>query len=432
MHIKSMAVMIGLAWVVARVGGLAATAQFIPLGILPGDTSSKAYGVSADGSVVVGASSRGLAHAFRWTRAQGMQALPTEPGHDDTTANAASADGTVIVGESVGDDGNLYAIHWTADGPIQFFSGLSEPSLNAATGVSADGTVAVGASYSLSGAQEAVIWTGDSAQGIGDLTGGDIYSQAWAITADGSVVVGTGTSALGNEAVRWTALGGLQGLGFDGVPRGVSADGSVLAGVRWYQTPAQSGEAFRWTKDDGRVGLGTLDGARTSAAFAIDATGDVIVGEAGILGPTPRAFIWTRANGMRELQSRLNSLGATNLNGWTLQRATGISSNGTHIVGYGRNPRGRTEAWLAVLPESGTSMLFAPGWVGGRFLIRVKGEPGLRYVIDASSDLIHWGPIWTNVAPSGDGIFEVLDDEIGGTGESDQRLRRFYRARTAP
>ena len=40
-----------------------------------------------------------------------------------------------------------------------------------------------------------------------------------------------------------------------------------------------------------------------------------------------------------------------NLTGWTLDRTTGISSDGTTLVGFGTNPSGFTEAWIAVIPR---------------------------------------------------------------------------------
>ena len=49
--------------------------------------------------------------------------------------------------------------------------------------------------------------------GIGDLPGSTFESRARAVSADGLVVVGGGRSASGREAFRWTASGGMVGLG---------------------------------------------------------------------------------------------------------------------------------------------------------------------------------------------------------------------------
>jgi probable HAF family extracellular repeat protein len=79
------------------------------LGTLGGDWS-EAYGVSADGSVVVGraANAAGDWHAFRWTASSGMQDLGTL-GALVSCAYGVSADGSVVVGESLN-----RAFRWTA------------------------------------------------------------------------------------------------------------------------------------------------------------------------------------------------------------------------------------------------------------------------------------------------------------------------------
>ena len=79
---------------------------FIPLGDLSGGLyESKAYDVSADGSVVVGrsrSSGIGLAdgyEAFRWSLDGGMIGLGP-PGGQFSQATSVSADGSVIVGKA--------------------------------------------------------------------------------------------------------------------------------------------------------------------------------------------------------------------------------------------------------------------------------------------------------------------------------------------
>jgi hypothetical protein len=51
---------------------------------------------------------------------------------------------------------------------------------------------------------------------------------------------------------------------------------------------------------------------------------------------------------MRDLQQVLTGLGV-NLTGWTLEQATGISGDGQTIVGFGTDPSGLTEAWVATV-----------------------------------------------------------------------------------
>jgi uncharacterized membrane protein len=68
----------------------------VSLGFVPGHASSKAHGVSADGSVVVGRSGE----AFRWTAVGGMVSLGplTRGGVADV-----SADGSTVVGDRARD-----------------------------------------------------------------------------------------------------------------------------------------------------------------------------------------------------------------------------------------------------------------------------------------------------------------------------------------
>jgi probable HAF family extracellular repeat protein len=91
--------------------------------------------------------------------------------------------------------------------------------------------------------------------------GGD----AFGITPDGSVVVGYATFPDQSiQAFRWTAVGGLEGLGYLS-PRGVgydtaygvSADGTVIVGEA---ASPEGQQAFRWTRAAGMVGLGDLPG----------------------------------------------------------------------------------------------------------------------------------------------------------------------------
>jgi len=76
-----------------------------------------------------------------------------------------------------------------------------------------------------------------SFRGVGDLPGGAIDSAALDVSADGSVVVGESESTSGTQAFRWTASGGISGLGFLSTAnpyssaRGVSANGGVVAGT---------------------------------------------------------------------------------------------------------------------------------------------------------------------------------------------------------
>ncbi|HVH07999.1 MAG TPA: autotransporter domain-containing protein, partial [Myxococcota bacterium] len=98
-------------------------------------------------------------------------------------ANGVSADGTWVVGTS-----GSKAFRWSAS------TGLQEIGNGTANGVSDDGSVVVGGSDFGSGA-EAYRWTAGAGMApLGDLAGGTFASEAFAVSGDGSIVVGNGSS----------------------------------------------------------------------------------------------------------------------------------------------------------------------------------------------------------------------------------------------
>ncbi|MFN0198645.1 MAG: PEP-CTERM sorting domain-containing protein [Planctomycetaceae bacterium] len=338
--------LVGIVLVALGQSPLFAGLVFIPLGDLPGafgttDFYSIAYGVSNDGSTVVGTSASG-AHgyeAFRWTAGEGMVGL----GFGGTGMDA-SADGGVIVGHSGSE-----AFRWTS---------------------------------------------GTGKVGLGDLPGGTVWSSAAGVSADGTVIVGESVSDNGEEAFRWTEAGGMIGLGdlpngvFSSEAHGVSDDGNLVVGIG--TKGGNFFEGFKWTNDSGMVGIGVMPGGTETVAHAVNDAGDVVgAGKSGgaiSLSPPQaflnlgslgdfavggslftyandlsadadivvgygrlygdgEAFLWTSTFGMQPIRDLLIAHG-NDMTGWDLKEATAISSNGNYIVGYGTNPDGKTEAWL--------------------------------------------------------------------------------------
>jgi len=370
--------------------------MFMGLGDLPGGAfQSFPFGVSADGSVVVGYSNTGTGRnaAFRWTAESGMVSLGDLPGgRVDSKAFGVSADGSVVVGSSESTDSAASCNRFSCAEAFRWEdlngNGLVDPdeALNnhpefglgdlpgesfhsIASGVSADGSVVVGSSEGDLG-DEAFRWTAESGMAsLGDLGGGIFRSYARGTSADGSVVVGYGASGWGSEAFRWEDLNGnglvdpyerldnqcefdlgdLAGGAFRSFASGVSADGSVVVG----SSEADLGdEAFRWTAESGMRTLGELPGGIYFAgASDVSADGSIVVGTS-YSDEGAEAFIWDSANGIRELDEVLIGLGLEQaLTGWELEEARGISDDGLAIVGTGVNPDGDLEAWIAILPE---------------------------------------------------------------------------------
>jgi hypothetical protein len=102
------------------------------------------------------------------------------------------------------------------------------------------------------------------------------------------------------------------------------------------------------------VSIGHLPGRRLTHPGAVAADGLVIVGASFIDRRDPAtAFIWDATHGMRSLQSVLEMEYGLDLAGWTLENASGITPDGSVIVGWGKNLAGRQEAFraeLAALP----------------------------------------------------------------------------------
>jgi len=344
--------------------------SFQGLGRLPECQESRATAVSGDGSVVVGwcRQATSIQKAFAWTADGGMVRLAGIAAEHDY-ANAVSADGSVIVGRTTAWGGGSAACRWTRAGNAWWESGLSPmPANSNAYGISSDGRVIVGYGDDPShypAVTEAFRWEdGLGVAFLGDLPGGPVRSYGWGVSGNGAVVVGQSMSTAGDEAFRWTASQGMTGLG--DLPGGVftsdayaaSGDGRVVVGEG---SLTVGGEAFRWTSEAGMVGLGNLWAeGHHSSANAVSADGRIVVGWSTTqLGG--EAFLWDELNGMRNLRDVLVQDCGLNLTGWTLAEASGISADGMTVVGWGYDPSGNIEGWVATLPEPATLLLLALG-----------------------------------------------------------------------
>jgi uncharacterized membrane protein len=335
-------------------------AAFRGLGDLPGGVfSSQAYGISADGRVVVGQSG-GLSglEACRWVLPAGPVSFGPTIGNVGAVADAASDDGSVLVGsrQVSTQQFQFQAWRWTeATGLLPFGDLPGGPENSIATDVSSDGLIIVGQSSGPVGI-EAYRWTAATGmQSLGDLPGGPFASNALGISGDGTVIIGHGNSAAGIEGWRWTAatgmvaLGDLPGGAVESSAEGISRNGRFIVG---FGRVPEGLEAFRWTSETGLVPLGELPGGTfLSWAEVVSNDGQRIGGRSE--GPAGHeAFLWTPSLGMVPLEALLRLFGATGLDGWQLIEVTGITPDGRTLVGWGANPTGATEAFIATLPES--------------------------------------------------------------------------------
>ena len=263
--------------------------------------------------------------------------------------SALSGDGKVVVGKmevrlskyTCGPADYIQACRWTAAGGMVGLGYLPGGSRCYAYGVSFDGKVVVGYSDSASlekpvhkktggGSKdydldtlhdEAFRWTAQGGMvGLGCLPGGS-NSTAHAVSSNGKVIVGGGDSASGWQLFRWTAAGGMVGLGnSNAFATAVCSDGSMIVG--WCDTPSGR-QSFRWTAAGGFAGLGCLPGYSESYANAVSSDGSVVVGEC-YSASGKQAFRWTEATGM---------VGLGILPGYTESYGTAISGDGAIVVG---------------------------------------------------------------------------------------------------
>jgi len=260
-----------------------------------GQVSDEAWSASADGSIISGIAydNSGAGHqAFRWTAAGGMQGLGIYDADD------MSSDGSVVVGGGV----------WTQSGGIQPAMGTLGGCCTSAEGVSPEGSAITG----------------------------------WSVNSSGFL-----------HAFRWTAATGLQDLGVtdgtESVGEDASSNGAVVVGQA--RDKNDFWRAFAWTAGGGMKDIGTLGGPM-SVAYGVNDNGTVAVGTSLTTSSSAsnHAFRWTAKNGMQDIQSLLTKAGVSSVQGWILTTARRVSTDGTVIVGTGRDPSGQQEAWRAVLP----------------------------------------------------------------------------------
>lgn len=361
-------------------------AEFMGLGHLDGGgyrwSGSRAYDVSADGSVVVGQSNSDMdfpsltvsGEPFRWTVAGGMESLGSiSGGAFEGGANAVSADGSVIVGYDYSDP-RYHAFRWTArDGrQILRLPPDSPYESQSAYSVSADGGVIVGNSFIpyFDDEYAAFRWTAQTGTARIPHTGG---TSAGAVSADGEVVVGQIYPISLRYAAAWTEEGDWNQLRLkdpvmawivddgwtlleagasltESLASAASADGNVIVGIYDYTSVYPT--ALRWTASGDLDFLTDPDSDVFSHANDVSADGRVVVGTLGARlldsGAEDHAYLWDEANGVRLVADVLSAEGM-DLTEWELYTAKAVSADGTFIVGSGINPHGINEAWIANL-----------------------------------------------------------------------------------
>lgn len=229
------------------------------LGVLPGRPASWAYDVSDDGSAIAGYSGTlTTGRAYRWSGGVMTDlGLPSGKGWVSSKAWGISGDGAVVVGYANKSKANSEAAFRWAGGSMALLGTLRGGSYSEAIAADADGSVVVGFSASRNG-DRAFRWTGGTMSDLGTL-GGYPYSYARDVSGDGSIVVGyatdgsievvpaSGSNVTTGHAFLWSSATGmvdlnsyLPTLGIDLTDwelreaRGISPDGTTIVGWGWH------------------------------------------------------------------------------------------------------------------------------------------------------------------------------------------------------
>jgi uncharacterized membrane protein len=177
-------------------------------------------------------------------------------------------------------------------------------------------------------------WTPDTPKfpsgGFTFLGPGHFLNSEIGISSDGTTIITGRTGPDGNvNPALWTQADGWSDLGHPangcitdgqwGGGYGVNGDGSVAVGLAWYCPGA---EGFVWNRTDGMTSLSHPSNGASSRASAISADGRTIVGffehpKQGIRRPV----LW--------LAGKAQLFAGTDTPG----EATGVTSDGSHIVG---------------------------------------------------------------------------------------------------
>jgi uncharacterized membrane protein len=354
----------------------AAAQSFQGIGDLPGGAAeSRAHGVSHDGRTVVGASISAAGNQAAYWRDGTLHALTDIAGGAvEGYASGANFDGSIIVGTGKDATTNR-ALRWNgpAYAPVQLPQVTGFTGGAVALGISNDGKTICG-------------WSTDN-----QLTA---YTKVSGYRIDNGVLTGlpypvggsgsdSGTygspSASGNVLVGRVRTGGIvyRGCYWVGTTLNVppdlaggadysqiyaaSADGNVFVGVANSSAAPNyaAAEPCRW-ENDVPLGLGGVPGGTAVGnALSCNRDGSIVVGDTAAAAGM-RAFIWDAGSGMRELASVLSTDYGLNVTGWILTRATAITPDGSVIVGWGTNPLGETEGWIARLKCTTISEHCAP------------------------------------------------------------------------
>ncbi len=261
---------------------------------------------------------------------------------------------------------------WTGFGAIPGHGAQIDAETTGGWSISGDGNTVVGLGWTNIGTADAhaIRWT--QAEGIVDLGSNAVgrSSRANSVNYDGSVVAGWQDGA-GRQGAVW--VNGVQELIFqsDGVTAAqeafaVSGNGQYATGLGLGRFFAP-GNAYRYNIDtDTYEVLDNLTSGAGSRMAGADITddGSIIVGGTWGTGPATfgTAFIWQEGVGTMSLSDYLDGLGIAYDDGFHFAFASGISSDGQWITGWGNyGSPATTTSFVVKIPSPATAAMLGLG-----------------------------------------------------------------------
>jgi uncharacterized membrane protein len=375
-----------LSGIVCIAMGAATVSADIGVTILPlqsGWTGSSATGISADGTTVVGSVSvtgTPYPRPARWVLGEGSEVLGTFPSGQFPRALGASENGERIFGVGNSAFNNDQGFRWDAPGPIQPLQVLTGYSSARPRGISTTGHFIAGSLTGSGQPNRAAIWNHAGVGMLLPLPAGATSTNAWTV-ADNRVTLGTASTAQGLRGVRWVPIEGtVEYFASEPFPYNVSFsdashDATVVVGTA--EISFNSFQPWRWTSGGGSELLPLVPGKTLGSIHGVSGDGAVMIGDNQTSGgfDTAVATVWLADGSVRTLSDYLTGAGMMTA-GWTFTTATGISADGTVIVGHGVNPQGNSGGFVAVLPAPGAGMLGLAGLLAAGRRQRRTGASG--------------------------------------------------------
>ncbi len=310
-------------------------------------------GVNSDGTVISGTRinpNTGLGELSlfdvlteTWTSLGGIGG---SSGSSTSSAWGISHDGSSIVGLGWVNAGSAHAIQWTSvTGMIDLGSTVSGSS-SRANACNSDGSVVVGWQDSATGFRQGAIWINGLQELLTHPNNG-LASEAGCVSYDGNFVGGSGNSNNNYQAWRYSPNTGIEDIGpppfsgWRGATTDISDDGSTLVGFyRPWPAPATQGRGFFYK--DG-VGLNDLNqvatdlgidtqGRTLALPLAISGDGTTVVG----IADNGSGFILRLSESLSINDDCTNALllSCNSVEQGSTTNATDSGGNGTNDVFY--------------------------------------------------------------------------------------------------